>query len=226
MADTEFDIGAEATCTDGACGEVSRVVIDPVARTVTHLVVEPAHRSGLARLVPLDLVDVNPEAIRLRCSLADFDRLDAAEETHFMPGNNGGYGGYGPGQAVAWPYYGLGGLVTGGGIGLGVGNAFQPVVSDSVPLGEVAVRRGEHVHATDGDIGRVQGLVIDPRNHHVTHLLLQEGHLWGRKEVAIPISAVSQVDDEINLNITKQEVEDLPPVDVDQPGQDTGGANG
>ena len=48
-------------------------------------------------------------------------------------------------------------------------------------------------------------------------MLLQEGHLWGRKEVAIPISAVSGVDDGIQLNITKREVQDLPPVDIDHP---------
>jgi sporulation protein YlmC with PRC-barrel domain len=81
----------------------------------------------------------------------------------------------------------------------------------------VTVRRGEHVHATDGDIGQVQGLVINAHNHHVTHVLLQEGHLWGRKEVAIPIGAVTGVDDGIRLNITKQEVQDLPSVDFDQP---------
>jgi sporulation protein YlmC with PRC-barrel domain len=79
------------------------------------------------------------------------------------------------------------------------------------------VRRGEHVHATDGHIGRVQGLVIDANNHHVTHVLLQEGHLWGRKEVAIPIRAVIGVDDGIQLNITKQQVQDLPPVDIHHP---------
>ena len=61
------------------------------------------------------------------------------------------------------------------------------------------VRRGEHVHATDGHIGKVQGLVIDPKSHRVTHVLLQEGHLWGRKEVAIPISAVRGVGDGIRL---------------------------
>ena len=77
------------------------------------------------------------------------------------------------------------------------------------------MRRGDQVHATDGDIGRVQGLVIDPRDHHVTHVLLQEGHLWGRKEVAIPIGAVTKVDDGIRLNISKQAVQDLPPVDID-----------
>jgi hypothetical protein len=51
----------------------------------------------------------------------------------------------------------------------------------------------------------------------VTHVLLQEGHLWGRKEVSIPISAVTRVDDGIWLDITKQDVADLPPVDIDHP---------
>jgi hypothetical protein len=46
-------------------------------------------------------------------------------------------------------------------------------------------------------------------------VLLQEGHLWGRKEVAIPISAVTGIEDGIRLNITKQQVENLPPVDID-----------
>ena len=40
----------------------------------------------------------------------------------------------------------------------------------------------------------------------------------GRKEVAIPISAVTQVDDGIRLSITRQQVRDLPPVDIDHPG--------
>jgi sporulation protein YlmC with PRC-barrel domain len=94
----------------------------------------------------------------------------------------------------------------------------RAVTYDRLPLGEVAVHRGEQVHATDGDIGRVQGLVIDPRDHHVTHVLLQEGHLWGRKDVAIPIGAVTGVVDGIQLSITKDEVQDLPPVDIDHPG--------
>lgn len=35
---------------------------------------------------------------------------------------------------------------------------------------------------------------------------LQEGHLFGRKDVAIPISAVTGVEDGIGLNISKQQV--------------------
>jgi uncharacterized protein YrrD len=89
-------------------------------------------------------------------------------------------------------------------------------------LGEVTVRRGEPVHATDGDIGLVQGLVIDPSDHHVTHVLLQEGHLWGRKQVAIPISAVASTGNGIELTIAKQEVQDLPPVDISDLDGDSG----
>jgi sporulation protein YlmC with PRC-barrel domain len=211
---TPFTIGAEVSCTDGECGEVSRVVVDPVARTVTHLVVEPKDRHGLGRLVPLDLVDDSGGQIRLRCTLEEFEHLGSAEETQFVPGS-GGYAAYGPEQVLSWPYYGLGGAP--GVAGEMVAPISETVTHDTLPLGEVAVRRGDHVHATDGDIGLVQGLVIDPRSHSVTHVLLQEGHLWGRKEVAIPISSVARVDDGIRLSISKQDVQDLPPVDIHHP---------
>ena len=217
MADTtELTIGAAVNCADGLCGEVSRVVIDPIARAVTHLVVEPKDRRGLGRLVPLDLVEATTGEVKLRCTLDAFQKLEIAEESQFLPGSVG-YANYGPGQALSWPYYGLGAVVVATDVGFGVGNISEPVMFDKIPLGEVAVRRGEHVHATDGDIGQVQGLVIDQSDRLVTHVLLQEGHLWGRKEVAIPIGAVANIDDGIRLNITKQDVEDLPTVDIDHP---------
>jgi PRC-barrel domain len=200
---TQFTIGAEVSCSDGPCGKILRVVVDPVARVVTHIVVEPAHREGLGRLVPLSLVHDSAGEVTLGCSLEEFAQLDEAEETHFLPGS-GFYGGYEASTVLALPYYGL-----------GLGNISPPVVVDALPLGEVAIRRGESVHATDGEIGRVQGLVIEPGNHQVTHVLLQEGHLWGRKEVAIPIGAVTTMQGGIRLTISKQQVEDLPAVDLD-----------
>lgn len=224
MAETvQFTIGTSAECSDGTCGEVTRVIMDPVAEAVTHLVVEPQHRRGLGRLVPLSLIDATAGQVRLRCTLAEFGDLEPAEETRFIPGTSG-YAGSGPGQVGYWPYYGLGtggaGMagLNGGLAGIGGGNVTETILSDTIPQGEVDVRRGDQVQAADGDIGRVQGLVIDRRSRHVTHVLLQEGHLWGRKEVAIPISAVASTDDGIRLRITKQEVQDLPPVDVDHPG--------
>jgi len=212
----EFVIGASATCTDGPCGEVTRVVIDPVAEAVTHVVVEPRHGHGLSRLVPLDLVEGGPHQIHLRCTRAELEQLDPAQESEFAP-ELGGYSAYGPGEVLTWPYYGLGG---GQGFGVGTGVDGPAVVTeDAEPPGEVSVRRGDPVYTTDGPIGKVQGLVIDPRSRHVTHVLLQEGHLWGRKDVAIPIKAVTRTDDGITLSMTKDQVKDLPPVDIDRPPQ-------
>jgi hypothetical protein len=215
MAQTaEFVIGADAICTDGPCGQVSRVVIDPVAQTVTHLVVEPRHRQGLGRLVPLDLISGTPQQVRLSCSQAQFRELPSAEETQFVPGT-AGYAAYGPTQVLAWPYYGLGTMGPAALSDAG-GPADAVITYDSVPPGEIAVHRGDPVHATDGPIGHVQGLVVDPRSH-VTHVLLAEGHLWGRKEVAIPVSALAagpRTDDGLRLTITKDQVKDLPPVDI------------
>ena len=202
MEEPLFTIGASATCSDGECGEVIRVVIDPIVRRLTHLIIEPTHRQGLGRLVPLELVASYNGNVMLRCSLEEFERLDMAEETDFLPGTVG-YEGYDPANVMPLPYFAL-----------GAGNTSLPVTYDKLPVGEVAVRRDVPVHATDGEIGRVHGVVIDPSDHLVTHVLLQEGHLWGRQEVAIPISAISDFGSDIRLNITKSEVQELPSVDL------------
>jgi sporulation protein YlmC with PRC-barrel domain len=221
---TEFTIGSEVSCRDGACGELRRVVIDPVARALTHLVVEPKHGSAKGHLVPVDLVASASGRITLTCTTSEFDKLDEAEETEFLPGGDGRFG-YGQDQVISWPYFGMGGgLVAAGGLGGAAyagttgnrGPSGHMVTNVVVPGGEVLVRRGEPVHATDGAIGKVKGLVIHPGDHCVTHVLLDEGHLWGQKRVAIPISAVKDVEDGVRLNLTKDEVRDLPPVEVDE----------
>jgi hypothetical protein len=204
-----FAIGTQVSCADGPCGRISRLVVDPVAKVATHLVVDPAHWSGLGRLVPIALAEPVPGGIRLACTRAEFEQLDAAEETEFIS-PAGTYGPYQPSEVLVWPYYSLGAI--------GTEATIPPSISyDTVPLGEVEVRRGERVHATDGSIGHVAGLVVDARSQHVTHVLLSEGHLWGRKQVAIPIAAVATLaDDGIRLSMSKREVGDLPPVDIDQ----------
>jgi sporulation protein YlmC with PRC-barrel domain len=222
MADAaEITIGAEASCSDGPVGRVNRVVVDPVAKKLTHLVVEPGFRQGPSRLVPLGLVDGGPSEVRIGCTKAEFEHLEPAEETKFIPRTTS-YGSYGPGDVLSWPYYGEGGMgdldgIGGvGGMGADKGNPVpRKVTVDTVPVGEVGVRRGQPVLATDGAIGHVRGLVVDPGSGHVTHVLLQEGHLWGKKEVAIPISAVDTSVDGTQLKIAKQDVQNLPPANID-----------
>lgn len=211
MKDTaEYTIGATVTATDGDCGTLVRLVLDPIAEVVTHLVIEPPHHHGPARLVPLELFDpagITGDRLRLRGTVADLSRLDAADETHFMPPPPG----YTPlDQTLVWPYYGGGAAVPPGMAGM--------VTAEHLPVGEVDVRRGDGVHAADGEIGRVEGLVVTRSDRQVTHVLLQEGHVFGRKEVAIPISAVRTMSNGVQLSITKEQVRDLPAVDHDRPG--------
>jgi hypothetical protein len=243
---TEFTIGSEVVCSEGACGDLRRVVVNPVARALTHLVVEPRLQQGDGRLVPIELVDSAAKEIRLRCTMSEFHALEEAEETHFLQGAAGQWG-YGQGQMLSLPLFalgvgmrgmggmgmgglgmgmGMGGLGMGmgmGGMGMGMGGMGmrgmnmgpQATTEDHVPEGEVEVRRGEHVHASDGEIGRIAGFVIDPADHHLTHVLLDEGHLWGKKRVVIPIGAVTDVSNGVSLSMTKAEVGDLPPVELE-----------
>jgi sporulation protein YlmC with PRC-barrel domain len=189
--ETEFAMGATASCVDGPGGKVSRVIIDPATETVTHLVIEPKHRFGVGRLVPLDLVETAAGDIRLRCTVEEFGALEPAQEAELVDDVTGSLG--------------LGGLNT--------PPPVPVIIQDVVPLGEADVDRGEPVHALDGEIGRVQGFLVDPDNHRVTHVLLEEGHLWGRKKVSIPVSAVTGVENGIQLSLTKKQVEDLPAAD-------------
>ena len=181
MAETPFTIGADARCTDGVCGKVTRVVVDPVARTVTQLVVQPGNWP---------------------------------EDTDFAPSaGSDQYPGYSSEQMLMLPYYGrIAGADTSP-----AGDDQPAGAYGALPPGEVGVRRDKRVLATDGEVGRVEGLVVDPGNHHVSHVLLQQGHVFGRRQVAIPIDAVTGVVDSVQLDLTKQQVENLPPVKTDHP---------
>src|SRR4029077_8439062 len=193
--ETEFAMGATASCVDGPGGKVSRVIIDPATETGPRVVFEPKHRLGVGRLVPLDLVDTAAGDIRLRCTVEEFGTLEPAQETELIDDVTAGLG--------------IGGLNA----PMGTISPVQTILQDVVPLGEADVDRGDPVHALDGEIGSVQGLLVDPDDHRVTHVLLQEGHLWGRKKASIRFSAVTGVENGIRLSLTKKQVEDLPPAD-------------
>ena len=189
----QFTIGARASCTDGHCGQVRRLIIDPASETVTHLVIQPGHRQEAGRLVPVRLVETADGEIRLRCTRAEFDNLDHAAERDMVAGPESSE------------------IIGRGGVS-GAALRQTTVLEDVIPVGEQEVGPGEPVHAVDGEIGRVQGFLVSPADDRVTHVLLQEGHRWGRKKVAIPISAVTGVDAGIRLNLTKEQVGELPPV--------------
>jgi len=222
-----FRLGADVRCADGDCGKVRSLVINPGDDAVTHLVVDPAHRQGVGKLVPLRLVDAAAPAtargeVRLRCTMAEFGQLDPAEATYF-PGDEHYEISRGE-PVVSWPYYAPpGAMLMSGAPGRpgGPDEVAQAVtvdnVADQLP-GEDEVSRGEHVHATDGDIGHVRGIVVDGGSGRVSSVLLRERHLLGRRTVLIPRSAVAEVGaDGFHLHLTREQVQNLPPADIEHP---------
>ena len=216
---TTLVIGSGVVGSDGYRGEVLALVIDPPARTVTHLVVEPHGRSGLARLVPLDLADFSdpadladerPGQVRLRCTEAEFMSLEAAEETlaEFVPGYPGPVQLLPPGWRDADEPTADGGTIL---------RIPEKETINVVPSGGVEEHRGDRVHATDGEAGHLRAVRIDPGSGRVTHVLIRHGHAWDRADTAIPAEMVAGFgEDGIQLGITRQQVRDLPPADLDR----------
>ena len=213
----EFVIGSRVQSAGDDCGELEFVVVDPVADKLTHLVVQPDGDDAEARLVPVHLAVPGPDGIDLNCTPARFEEFEPAVRTYFLPGAEPTVTEHGD-RVLAWPYYGPVPMPAVAGIGPGVEPEPATATEVRIPVGEVGVRRGERVHASDGEIGRVQGLVVVLPDSAVTHVLLDEGHLWGRKRVAIPIGDVTGIDnDGVAVRLSKAEIKDLPPVDVEGP---------
>lgn len=204
---TVFIIGAKVLASGRRLGELTRVVVDPNARAVTHLVVEPQRPPGTGHLVPVELVvSASEDEITLRCTATDFSTFDMAREVHFI---RGGEGPYQSSRALSLAAVGAGaGRLHPEAIGSGP----HPIITERIPSGDVDLRRGESAHATDGAIGLILGLVVDPTDHSITHVLLHEGHLRGEKRVAIPIAAVIGVESGVRLSLSRDDVEHLPAI--------------
>src|SRR4051794_35895346 len=215
-----LDLGKSVRCTDEVFGELADVVIDPIATQVTHLVVEPLHGDGVSRLVPIELVENDDKdesgEIRLRCSAEEVRQLEHVQEFAYLrlgqPPTSDPDWDVGVEDVLALPYY-EGSEVIGYGGELGE----TGVTYDRVPKGEVEIRRASTVAAADEQyLGKVDGFVVD--EGHITHFVLERGHLWGKREITIPIGAVARVEsDAIELSLTKAQVEDLPAVRVHRP---------
>jgi|ERR1022692_1124059 hypothetical protein len=73
-----------------------------------------------------------------------------------------------------------------------------------------------HVQATDGDIGHVQGLLVDEETWAVRYLIVDTSNWWLGHQVLIApewIQDVSWPDATVSINLTQQAVKDSPPYD-------------
>jgi hypothetical protein len=206
----EIPLNAQVECTDGICGRSVYVLINPVVEKVTNLVVKE-EPSNTEYIVPVDLIsETIADTILLRCSKAELGKMEPFIRTEFVEEKVPAYAEY------------RGGMYS------GMGAYYMPYVTpeitvqipvehQQIPPGELAVRRGTRVEATDGYVGKVDEFVVNPENGHITHLVMREGHLWGQKDVIIPLSALGDTRmDTVFLKLDKHRIESLPTFPVNR----------
>jgi sporulation protein YlmC with PRC-barrel domain len=72
---------------------------------------------------------------------------------------------------------------------------FAPVIHRQVPLGELLIKREIVIAATDGRVGRVDELRVNPEDDSFTHLVVRERHFWSQKYIVIPASEIERTDE-------------------------------
>lgn len=197
-------IKAQVACTDGACGKSTNVIVNPVNGKVTHLVIEDKQLpENATRLVPADsVVSATDQLITLNCSRADVAKMPPFVVSNFIQESASGRA-YASGAAYTSQY-----VID--------DTAYDTVETRNVPAGELALFSGMHVKSADGSkIGKLDELVLDADSGAITNLLMRKGHLWGAKEIAIPVAEVKFLDsDTVYLKIDKTAVEALPAAQV------------
>jgi uncharacterized protein YrrD len=227
--DMKIAVNVEVECVDGSCGQSTRVVLNPVTQQLTHLVVEIERFPRAERMVPLDkLVETTATMIRLSCTKEELKAMPDFFEHHYVrveklpdylaDGAGAGlmslgFGGssaldhsYGPGMLMALPY-----AVP----ARHYESEVKDVKGESIPPDELAVHRGASVEASDGQVGHVDDFLVDQESGHITHLVLREGHLWGQKDVTIPVAQIAREEENaVYLKLDKQAIGALPAIPV------------
>ncbi len=214
----EIPLDAMVVCVDGECGKLSHVIIEQNSQKVTHFVVKvSSFLDSHKYLVSIDrVVRTTPESVALNCTKEELAAMEPFTEMRFL-------------NPITYKYEALKDFsedaianrssylmwsdpstVT----DMSTDIFSMPVEKELIPDGEMAVHRGASVEATDGHIGRVEEFLLDPHDHHITHLVLAEGHLWHKKELTLPMSAIARMDEEyIYLKLDKEAVKSLSGVD-------------
>ena len=202
----KLELGCAVRCTDGPFGELADVVIDPIAKRVTHVVVAPHHHPDRARLVPIGQARDDGDAIALDCSVAEVEALEAVHESAYLrvgefPVADPDWD-IGAQNVLALPLY-----PEADGYATVVETDPHVMISyDRIPKNTVEIRRSSAVVSSDSHhVGHVDGFLVGQDG--TVDVVLERGHLWGKREIVIPASSVASVeDDAVALSITKDEV--------------------
>ena len=193
-------LNASVSCLDGPGGESTQIIINPTTQKISYVVVREEAAGRTERLVPVEQVlQTTHNTIDLKCTINELAAMESFVETHYI--------------RTASPEYMKGSTYLALPYAVLSEPEYLKVEESHVPPEELAIRRGTGVQATDGWVGTVDEFLIDPETGNVTHLVLREGNLWGKRALTLPVSAIEKVfDDSVYLKLDKKTVGKLPAV--------------
>ena len=198
----DIPLDVDVHCTDGRCGRSTYIILNPATEQVTHLVVRERGAPREERSVPIGwIANSTPDLILLDRTKAEFAERAPFQQTDYVQTDIPHYA-TDPKLTLLWPY-----VVPA-----------KRIVDDKVrriPPGELAVRRGARVRATDGRVGRVDEFIVGPKSGNITHLVLRERNLLGQREVCIPLADIERIEENtVFLKLDKKSVRTLPAIPV------------
>jgi sporulation protein YlmC with PRC-barrel domain len=202
----DVPLDVEVHCSDGACGRSTAIIVDPRTEQVTHFVVAA---EGREYLVPIDAIaESAPSRIQLHLSRAELSNAESftkevpADEAHMAI-----LAAEMTGSSVLGPY------TSPDAVYMAETMAAATMREEQIPDDELAIHWGARVEATDGDIGRVDELLIDVQTNRISHLVLRKGHFWGKRDVTVPVDQIDRVEEDVvYLKLDKAAVGQLPSV--------------
>jgi len=186
----QIPLRVDVECTDGLAGKTTSVIVNRETLQPTHFAVREDLSPHTERLVPVSYVaELTADLVRLNCTMEEFRAMDEFITITY--------------ETVELMRY--------AGAADGSGTIYTPEIetytekTENLPKGGISIRSGKEVQARDGKVGRAVNLIEDPATGEVTHFVMREAHLWGDKDLIVPVSMISYIDDEaIHLKTDKQ----------------------
>ena len=193
----DIRLKSHVECTDGRIGRLENIILNPKTQKVTYLVVRESDIGNTLRLVSEHLIEKStPETISLSINKERFKKMKPFIQEEYIPSNITLYMAEMEGWDMGTP-------------------ASVFVEREAVPAGGIVVRKGEKVFAADGHVGQVDEFLVEQKAGRITHLILREGHFWGKKDISIPVNQIDRYEEgNIRLKIDKRQVEALPVIDL------------
>ncbi len=201
-------LGEPVHTTDGPFGELADIVVDPVARTVTHLIVQPLHQHRQARLVPIWLAEAHDGIVTVHLGTKHLRQLQRVSFSDFVdvdhPIELDEQWDVGTEKIVSVPF-------------MNVEFDLDPMLGpveieyDRIPKDECEIRRTSSVVTSDGYVvGQVEGFVAEGEDALVA-VMVRTGPPGFKHMVAVPMAAVRRVlTDRVELSIDRPSYRALP----------------